>query len=295
MTFGGLSSNYLALRKRLSVYFDPHILAEITVEPPKGTRDELSFIRLVAWGYVLIYETGKIPLSFLKQLPPLDEHGKLLPYVRGLRTWTSHNLFFDKNHDLSTIREAVMWFKRTCGTGTPATAVHWGKCFEQLCQDLSSLLTKAISACDALHSEYDGPRLIEELKGRLDRHWDAYQFDSYVENARTRLGYSGLDIVAFRTKHLDSWRKIVAISEDGAIDRQLNLRIESDLLNTMAYALPLTSQELLKQFKLYGAPEITVVMLIMRELRNKEGMDMLTFLQEVSDRVRPQIKDIENL
>lgn len=97
----------------------------------------------------------------------MSEFGKILPHVRWLRTWSSHNLHLDKNSDIKTMASAITWFKRTCGTGTPTTAEHWRMCFEQLCNDLVDLLEKAVDACDHLGSEEDGPRLIDDLKKGL--------------------------------------------------------------------------------------------------------------------------------
>lgn len=264
MTFGSVNGSYLILKQRLAVHVGGDAIADITVQPPPTSNDELSFLRLVAWAYTLIHEAGRVPLNFLKELPPLSAYGPILPYIRGLRTWISHNLSLAKDSDLKTISIAFTWFKRTCGVGTPASSTQWQACFSGLCTDLSALLSGAIAGCDALDSEDDGPRLVEELKKRLQRNWDAYRFDSYVEGAKKKLGYGGIDTVIFRQRHLESWRKIVAIAEDGSIDRLLALRIEADMLELMADALPITAQELLEKARFTEPGQLVTAMLLLR-------------------------------
>jgi hypothetical protein len=245
MNFGEVSTAYGQLRRRLSVYAGQDALPNITIDPPKGTSDELSFLRMVAWSYVLLYEAGRVPFGYLRQLPPWNQPASaLLPHVRALRTWTSHNLALEKTDDIATLREAIAWFSKTCGAGTPTSSSHWQQCFTALCTDLVGVLSAALGACDAFEKQDDRDRLVDGLKLRLDRNWAAYRFDAVVEEVAIRLGYKGIDPVRVRSLHLDSWRKVVAGSTEDALERNLTLRIEADILAMMGSALPLTSEEL---------------------------------------------------
>lgn len=265
MNFGEVSTAYGQLRRRLSVYAGQDALQNITIDPPKGVSDELSFLRMVAWSYVLLYEAGRVPFSYLRQLPPWNQPASaLLPYVRALRTWTSHNLALDNAADIATLRDAIAWFSKTCGVGTPTSSSHWEKCFTSLCADLVVLLSAALGACDAFESLEDRDRLVEGLKRRLDRDWAAYRFDAVVEEVAIRLGYEGIDPVRVRSRHLDAWRKVVASSTDDHLERNLKLRIEADILAMMGSALPLTSEELTE---LTGATEKESVIAMLLSLR----------------------------
>jgi hypothetical protein len=244
MTYGEIQAAYGQLRKRLTIYAGAEALPDITLDAPKGSSDELSFIRLVSWAYVALYETGRVPLGFLRQLPPWNEpSGALLPHVRALRTWTSHNLSLEKEVDVATLRRAVEWFSKTCGVGTPSKTIHWQTCFEKLCAELLAMLGNAIAACDAFEDVLDRQRLLDELKTRLDRNWPAFRFDTYAVAAATKFSYAGIDIVKFRSDRLNAWRNVVATSAATDIERNLNLRIESDLLSLMGFAMPITSEE----------------------------------------------------
>jgi hypothetical protein len=225
-------------------------------------------------------------LNFLKDLPPLNQFDRLLPHVPRLRTWISHNLSFSKDHDVETLRAAQAWFMRTCGTAIPIHAEQWRACFHRLCEDLAGLLLGAIAACDALDSQDDGPRLVEELKKRLDRNWDAYLFDGYVSRACDRLGYSGLDVVAFRQRNLDQWRRVVAVAEDGAIERLIQMRVEASLLDLMAHSLPAEAATILSNLDLDTPSQVATAMLIIRN-RGKAGRtDVPSLLRDLANEIK---------
>lgn len=273
MNFGEALTAHAQLRKRLAVYFGADGLPDITIDPPRGTSDELSFLRMVAWAYVLRFETGRVSLDYLRQLPPWNQPASaLLPYVRSLRTWTSHNLALEKEGDRVTLRDAIAWFTRTCGVGTPATQDHWRQCFSALCSDVVTVLNGAISACDAFEKPDDHDRLVDGLRKRLDRDWAAFRFDSVVKEAASRLGYRGIDAVKFRTRQLDAWRKLVATCIEDDLERNLRLRVEADMLSMMNGALPLTADELEALTGVFDKQAVLAMLLSLRaippELRN---------------------------
>lgn len=264
MNFTTLTGDFLTLRAKLAAYIGPHALTDITVQPPAKINDELSFLRLVAWGYALLHESGKTTLQFLRELPPWSEPGvALLPHVRALRTWSSHNLSFDKTSDAKTIRVALQWFTRTCGSGSPSTSGEWKQCFLALADDLDGLLRKAIASCDCLEKNEDKVALTAELLKRLNRNWEAYKFDEYVEEVTKQLGYIGLDAKSIREKHLNEWRTVVSVSSDADIDRNLTLRIERDVLRLLGEALPVTAEELDSKLSFGGTQQLVAALLVL--------------------------------
>ncbi|CAB5106077.1 hypothetical protein IST4116A_05620 [Burkholderia cenocepacia] len=265
MSFSRAQVAYLQLRRRLTAYVSADVLPDITIEPPKDAADELAFLRLVAWSYTVLHETAKLSLGVLRHLPPLRERsGALLPHVRALRTWTSHNLALESKTDVATIRSAIAWFRANCGTGTPSSAANWAQCFDVLLNDISTLLEQAVKACDAFEDPVDGKGLKEEFERRLERSWEGFQFDSFVEAACNLLGYSGLDVVPFRNKHLQAWRDIVALSEPDAIDKNLTKRVEADVLLYMGDAAPLTGTEFQALLSLSTGQEIRACLSVFR-------------------------------
>jgi len=280
VNYSQLQISYLELKKRLSTSVGAKALPEITVVPPHGTNDELSFIRLVIWGYVLLQESGKTSISFLRKLPPWSsDSSAILPHVRALRTWTSHNLSFEKVSDVKTIEIATYWLREQCGTGSPNTTEHWHKCFTALATDLHSLLLKAITACDCFDESEDRDNLIAQFELAIERTWEAYRFDNYATTAMEKLGYDGLDAPTIRTANLDAWRRVVTSSIDkDSIEKNLTLRVESDILKLMGDALPLTSATTEALFKSRSPSELAATLILMKTCNS--GKESLTEILE---------------
>lgn len=282
MTFGELHSGFNNLRRQLSVHVSPNTLGEITVEPPRGDSDELSFFRLVAWGYVLLNENGRVPLRFLKNLPPWQTAGALLPHVSALRTWMSHNLAFDSSHDLKIMRLASEWLSRACDTGSPRSDDQWKRCFDALAKELTDLIAVATKACDNFNDPTDGKRLVQELKERLDRDWPAYRFDAYVERAIQIFGYEGLDATSVRNGRVDQWRKVLAATHEDAIERILTQRIQAEVLEFMRNALPVPADEIAQLLR-FDKSSLTAALLALRECGPAASRDVIASLRALAD------------
>ncbi|VWD24643.1 hypothetical protein BCO18175_05722 [Burkholderia contaminans] len=262
-----LANNYVRLRQRLSQHLDSTI-PEVNVPLPLGISDELSFYRLVIWGFIVVQESAKIHIKFLRELPPALDANPVLPELATLRTWIGHNLDFNKARDAAKMRSAQQWFRQHCGVGTPTNEQHWEACCSAIARHLTQVLDEAIAACDLLDTETDGKRLVSLLNERISRTWEAYRFDSYVSSAAERLGYRGIDVVELRKKRLDAWRKVLSVSEPASWDRLINQCIEKDLLDLMFSALPVTSLEVMDKLQLAQVSELAAAMLILRGLGN---------------------------
>lgn len=285
MTFATLADGFGNLRRQLAAHVSRDALGEITIAPPRGDSDELSFLRLVAWGYVLLNENGRVPLRFLKDLPPWQAASPLLPHVSALRTWMSHNLAFDSTHDLKTMRVATEWLSNACGSGSPSSPEQWKRCFDTLMQELSGIVVKATKACDNFNDSVDGPRLVEDLNVRLDRNWPAYRFDAYVERAIQTFGYEGLDATEVRKGRIEQWRKVLEATQEDAIERILTLRIEADVLAFMCNALPAPAEEISKLLCFDEKSDLTAALLALRERGPIASRDVLASLRAIADGV----------
>lgn len=281
MTFATLHSHFITLRRRLAVHVKP-ALAEITVDAPRGDADELSFMRLVAWSYIVLNESARIPLGFLKALPPWSTAAALLPHVGALRTAMSHNLAFDSARDVKTMRAASDWYSKSCGVGSPVSDGHWKACFDALISELSQVLSLAIQACDQLADPIDGSRLVIELQLRLDRDWPGYVFDSYVDRAVENFGY-GLNAVEVRGLHLATWRKVVTTAKEDRIEQVLTQRIEADILDYMCNALPASADEIAKLLRYEDQAALAAALMALRASGPVLAKDVLARIRDLSN------------
>jgi hypothetical protein len=280
VTFAEALAAYVKLQQRLAVAMGGPVLKDVMLDPPLGNSDELSFQKLVAWCYVVLFETGRIPLNFLKELPPLLEFGALCPHVRDLRTWISHNLALDKPSDRKTLGNALLWLKNTSGSTNPTSSEHWGACCKKLLEEIAEVLVRAVSAADNLMTTEDGPKLREQLQKRLSAQWDAYLFDDIIRSCADLLGYAAIDAKAFRDRYLNAWRGVLESADPAKRDELIRLRIEADLLAEMANALPISAAEVLARAKVQTGTELAGAMLLIREAARKNRKDIAAVLEE---------------
>ena len=282
-----LSNLYQTLRTRISIHC-PNSCAEISLPLPSDFGDELAFYRLVIWGYALVNEAAKIPLAFLTNLPPLKANNSFRNEISTLRTYVAHNLDISKNRDQKTYAFVHRWFKEACGRGTPNSASHYSDCCTYLADRLQEMLNGAIEACDLLDDPEDGPRLVADLKGRIDLVWEAYRFDPLVEECAARLGNPGLDLLAIRSKHLEKWRRVLSQADENERPRVLEQQIEADLLEAIGDALPQTIRENLQ--RVAASTNATVAaLLLLRETRRIGTMTLPQIIELVSSQVLDQV------
>lgn len=279
MTFGTLLSEFNSLRKQLVIFIKPGI-EEITIEPPRGDSDELSFMRLVAWGYVMLHENARIPLGFLKSLPPWSSSDAILPHVGALRTSLGHNLAFDNSRDVKTVRVAAAWFQEACGASRPLSVSQWKSCFDALLAELLHVLRQAIQAAENLSNRIDGARLVHDLQMRIDRDWPAYRFDAYVDAAVKKFGY-GLEPTQIRGLHVATWRKVLAAAREDVIEQVLTQRIEADVLDFMAHALPLEADEVVKILSYPNKAAVAAALLVLRAAGPANALDVVGYLRSM--------------
>lgn len=280
MTPSELSNLYQTLRARVSVHC-PNGCAEISLRTPSDFGDELGFYRLVMWGHALVNEAARVPLAFLAKLPPLKANRSFRKETSRLRTYLTHNLGLSKTRDQKTYAFIHRWFKEACGRGSPEDASHYAACCAYLAGRFQELLGGAIVACDLLDDPEDGPRLVADLRGRLEVDWEASRFDPLVEKCSARLGDPGINLKALRGMYLEKWRQALSQADENERERVLEQRIEADLLEAMGDVLPRTVREKLQ--RVAASAEATVAaLLLLREARRLGAMSLPQIIDFVS-------------
>ena len=267
---------YDALRNRVSAHV-PDGCAIVSLGLSSDFGDELAFYRLVFWAYAAIHEAAKIPLAFLTSLPPLRANNILRQETSTLRTFLAHNLDRRKARDRRTYASVHRWFMEACGQGAPTSASHFESCCAYLVAELRRALDGAIEACRLLDDPEDGVRLVADLKGRVDLAWDAHRFDPIVAACASRLGDPALDLLKFRSRHLESWRRVLSDADEHSRARAVKQRIEADLLVAIGDVLPQTTRAHLQ--RIAASPNATAAALLL--LRNSRHVGAMTLPQIV--------------
>lgn len=290
MTFSELNVSVTDLRDSLASFVGPSALSEISLRPPDDGGGEVSFLRLVAWSYVLIFEAGRVSIPFLlRSSGTYDKQRESLELIRDLRTWCFHNLGFASDRDRDLSRRVHRWFHDVCRQSTPDVDASWNRCFEKLCALVSEVVGECRQAANVvLFSPDDGQALIEDLRHRIERYWPPHRFDELVGDAAYRLGVS-INVVKFRGPRVDAWRLLLLnIPEEDDPIEVVERRIEGDLLEYERSLLPISGNDVMERFGLLPGPEVGDTLRLARELFAEGTRDKADLLARLEDRLNEQ-------
>lgn len=274
-----LSDLYATLRRRLAVHVSEGC-EEITLRLPQAFDGELAFYRLVNWAYALVNEAARIPLPYLANLPPLRANDVHKREIGFLRTYLNHNLGNGKR-DLQTAAGASSWFRQACGKGSPREAEHYATACHFLADRLRRTLEGALDACDLLDDPIDGPSLVANLQLQVRQTWEAHRFDPIVHQCAAIIGNPGIDLLQFRSRRLDIWRKVVQNAEAETAEAAVKRQIEADLLSEIDARLPLDAQEAKEHLCVSGQDTVVAALLLLRDARSKGKISVPDILVHV--------------
>ncbi len=268
MTFAALNVAVADLRTSLASFVGPHALAEMSVRPPVDGRGEISFLRLVAWSYVLVFEAGRISIPFLLRTSgAYEQQRESMDLIRALRTWCFHNLGLASDRDAQVSRLVHRWFLNACGKTPPDLHAEWNECFDRLCDVVHELVHQCQRAVgEVLSSPDDGQTVIDDLRRRITRFWPPEAFDELVGDLAIRLGIR-IDVVKFRRPRLDAWRSFVLdVPEEDDPKEAVARVIERDILEYEGGVLPIGGNEVMARFAMPPGPDVGMLLRHAREL-----------------------------
>ena len=262
MKFTELNAAVVELRNLLCSFVDDKAIGEIIIRPPVDESDEASFVRLVNWSYVLLFEAGRVPIPYLLKMPSaLPETECQLQQARGmvrsLRTWSSHNIGFETESDKNVHQQVYGWFMGQGFMGPPDSREAWQVCFEGLCTEVCTIvnhcrgaITRVLSAAD----EKDD--FIADLRHRIDRNWPAYKFEELVSDACSRLGFN-LDVRKFCQPKLAKWRGFLeTVPLDDVPEKWMIGMIERDVQNHFSNVLPINGSDIMIALDIDPGPKV---------------------------------------
>ena len=151
MEFAELNTVVVKLRHTLCCFVSDKALSDITIQHPADDHDEASFMRLVNWSYVLIFEAGRVTIPYLIKLPSeipgtKNDLQAACQIVHSLRTWSSHNLNLSGERDRAILSQVKIWFVEQGGVFPPSGEPAWRLSFEKLCTEVGAIV-EALSEC----------------------------------------------------------------------------------------------------------------------------------------------------
>ena len=268
MTFSALNVAVADLRGSLASFVGPDAMTEVTIRLPVDGGGEISFFRLIAWSYALVFEAGRISIPFLLRVAgAYEQQSESIQLIRTLRTWSFHNLGFDSKRDSQLSRHVHRWFLEACQRSPPVKEAEWNCCFDRLCDLVGEVIKQCQQAISVvLLSPDDGEAVIEDLRNRIERFWPPHKFDALVGDEAIRLGVR-IDVVKFRTPRLERWRSFLTnIPEDDNPTEAITRLVGRDLLKYEDGILPISGRDIMAEFDIPPGTEVGAMLRHAQEL-----------------------------
>lgn len=293
MVFSQLNASVVDLRNTLCSFVGERAFRDATVRPPVGEDSEISFLRLVAWSYAVVFEAGRVAIPYLLQLPGgtsgTSSDAKVARRrLNILRTWSVHNLGFGSNRDASISRDVQRWFMVTSGMYPPEGAEAWRSCFLALCSDVRLIVEHCQGAMtNVLLAPDDGNAAMADLRRRIDRSWPAEEFHKVVGDAVIRLGMR-IDAEKFSGPRLSRWREFLeTVPDSDDLAARMVPMIERDLIDHVADVLPINGRDVMDRLGLAPGRDVGDALLRARELFRSGIVDPAELLERLKDESTP--------
>jgi hypothetical protein len=232
MTFAELKSACDDFRAVLREATGRELVNAVSVDEPVEPQDELHFVKLISWCYVILFEasqpTTRYILSLLRAADPRDHKSvaTVIENVNHLRTIPVHNLSPESKSDDYKRRQASIWLLQNGGEPT-----DWPRCCKSLCAEVTSAIRLLIEKWRRTTANVeDRAAVIRDLIVTIDREWPPHAFDRIVEGAAQEIGLQGFDCVKYRQYRLNEWRELVSFFESRAhAEAAMNSAIRCEL------------------------------------------------------------------
>ena len=291
MTFAGLNAAFVDLRNSVRSFVGDNALQEITIRPPASDGDELSFVRLVAWCYAFVFESGRVTVPYLLRLSQslpgnAFDNDRVTTLVHDLRTWNFHNLGYDSERDAEISRRVQRWFRQTCQSYPPHEVGEWRDCFVELTGDVRSVILLCQRATTMILADpQDGEAATNDLRRRVDRAWPPHEFHRLLGDIAIRLG-SRIDLKKFTATRLHRWRTVLENVPDSDDPEDHVIRmIERDLLEHYAQILPIDGRDVMQTLGLDPGPEVGAALRHARRLFSAGIRDRAKLLEHLQREV----------
>ena len=289
MSFQQLNAEFADLRTSLAAYVGADALVEVAVRPP-ASDDEASFLRLVAWSYVCLFEAGRVTIPYLIRLPSDGAASQVVAkrsreLVRDLRTWSFHNVGYSDERGAILSRRVQRWFLDNAGAYPPNRSAGWQNCFDALCEVVKTVVEHCKGAVAvALTAPDDGDRIVTDLRNRLDLNWPAWKFDAILNESAIRMGRK-IDAPEFRGFRLDRWRTFLAtISSEDDPEAEVSKLIERDLLDHFGSMLTISSEDLVRDLDFEPGPQVEDALIFARSLQAQGVIERSEVLARIQER-----------
>lgn len=214
ISFPSVRDAVLDLADRIETSTQRKLVEPVTVPEPEEPMDELHFVRLVSWSYVLFNEAGapifreiaRFMKSSLPEASRTYQDGRR--DVDALRTDLAHNLPPGSGGNERKVRLVQAWFAINRVDG------DWPAACQALLATVKDMIGHLRAAFNLMCDNGEGGATCPlDLLEAIDRTWAPHEFDAVIVKVAEDLGLPPFDVPAFRKGHQEEWSKLASLFE----------------------------------------------------------------------------------
>ena len=236
---------------------------DLSLRSPRFAPPELGFHQAVTWLYCFYYEAGRVSLPFLLErfaaykLAADGGHEAHYKAVQRLRTYLQHNLSLESSEDLELQRQSERWFSTHCDSAIPGDEQEWTACLVSLLTEAQKFLQVAVECVREIERDESRRTIVEQWSFRLARYHPRHEFENLVAIVAHDMGQDWLDSRRLCGRYYDKWsRELRALSGDYVFQEEARKLIEQTLLSDAEVPLPISGQDVIRQFGIPPGPEV---------------------------------------
>ena len=223
---------------------------------PDFVNKELSFIRLISWLYTIYFETGKPSLNIINKSMSTDEQLKFKEHkkvVQNFRTLLQHNINTKgSSREFKLVKDCMEWSKKSCDKSTPVNEEDWMRVSEVLIAEAYDIFNLVLSTLESMTNSSPKKEIfIINWNITVENTVPAYLFDDHISKLIRFIEVESFDVVSYRTKNLDAWRKYLSTLEAEAnYELEIKKIVESSIIRDFIHIIPITIDVLESNFYL---------------------------------------------
>ena len=239
------------------------VIEEMTLRIPQDSSPQLTFYQTVSWLYVFYLEAGRLSFRFLNERLPTyhldDEHVYRDHYadVRRIRTFLQHNLNIDSKRDLELQRRCEEWFSTRCGSAMPGNDTEWNECLVSVLGESVAFLKAVVTCIREIKRDESSNMIARQWTVRLTRTHPKADYEAIVSKVINDIGQNAIDASQLTERHYEQWSKeLRSRSEDYRFETEARKLIERTLLSDYDPPLPITGEDVMREFGIPPGPEV---------------------------------------
>ena len=264
------------------------VFNDLSLRKPKLVPAELGFERTVSWLYVFYQEAGEVNVEFLTERLPaygLDPDGKFgahLSIVQKLRTFLQHNLDPNRTQNRRIQEDCERWIKNQCKTPVPEQEEQWHSCLISILNEAIDFLKVLRSCIRNIEQDESCEQITREWDFRRNRYHPPHEFDRLIAQVGADMGRENIEPIRLRKRFFEKWIKELDLLQ-GNYDFEIEARklIEHALLVETTPVLPLTGDDIMREFNLGPGPQVGVLLQRARVLYDSESCSQDVLLERL--------------